>query len=524
MHRIRKWYKLPGLSPPTELGVYNANLDNGYRACAERYFTCKTSEGFQPALPVHRDEWINTPELCKFLDDVLGELTLAPVASTAEVVNAYTGPKRAAYARAEIAYLRDGLVEKDTFITMFQKKEKQPLGSAPRVINPRTQKANLVLGKYLKKNEKNYFNAIAAAMGQDMTVIKGIDIADQAVELVKLWNDVNSPVAVGGDAKKFDMHVSRAALEYEHLFYLLPYYDGNARACLEAYRVVQQQECPVCPTEEGFPELSWILARQLHNRGKAYFDDGSLEFDIEGTRASGDLNTSLGNCLLMCAMQSAWADRVAVPIKLANNGDDCVTFLESRQLDKWMSGQVDFYARLGFRMEIEAPVYEIEEAEFCQSRAVLIGGEYRMIRNPATLVTKASMCLQPITSFTHLRKWMMAVGTCEGHLSNGVPVLESFARALRRNGVRCSNKLVRSVSKDTSRTLCKEAPIGISSETRLSFFKAWGITPTQQLLLERHYDGWTLGDGYGERVMGWEAREKMLEPTAPVTLLLTRDN
>lgn len=499
-------------------------MDNGYRAFAERYFTCKTENGFEPALPVTDDAFMK-PELVNFMERVLESLDLAPVATTYSVVNAYTGPKRKTYLRAQEKYHRDGLSKKDAWLKNFVKFEKQDLSKAPRCISPREAQFNLVLGKYLKFNEKKYFQAIATAMGQEVTVIKGVDIIEQASQLKGMWDRFGDCVAVGGDAKKFDMHVSRVALEYEHLFYLMPHFDGSITECLLAYRDVQRENAEECPSEEGFPELSWLLSQQLHNVGTAYFDDGKLSFEIDGTRASGDLNTSLGNCLLMCAMSDSWAKRAGTTMSLGNNGDDCITFMERESVSRWLDGQVEYYAELGFRMELEAPVYEFENSEFCQSKPVKINGKYRMVRNPLTLITKASMCLQPITSFTHLRKWMMAVGTCEGSLSGGVPVLESFARALRRNGVRCSGRLAALVARGTSRTVEGGDVIApIDFDTRLSFFGAWGITPAQQLLLEKYYDSWTLGHEFGEVVPGWCALDKDIERIAPATFLLSPDN
>jgi hypothetical protein len=459
--------------------VYNNNLENGYRAFAERYYMCKTEAGFQPALPVEPTAFVGDSQLREFMSLLLANLELAPIATTREVVNAYIGSKRKVYERAEREYYDSGVLGKHAHLNSFVKFEKQDLSKAPRVINPRDPVYNLALGKYLKFNEKRYFSAIADVFGQSHTVIKGMDIEAQASSLKECFDGTEECVVVGGDASKFDMHVSREALEYEHLAYLMPYFDGTLDECLKAYRAVQQAGLKECPDEEGFLELAWLLAQQLDNTGTAYFDDGVLKFANRGTRASGDLNTSLGNCIIMCGLNWSWSRRVGVTSKLGNNGDDCVTFLRRCDLPVWEDGQVEFYASKGFRMVLEEPVYEFEEVEFCQSKPVQVGGVYRMVRNPTTLITKASMCVRPCSSINLLKKWVMAVGVCEGSLSGGVPVLDAFARALRRNGKKCSAKMVKVVKGDTSRTITYTHTGGIDAETRHSFYIAWGISPAE---------------------------------------------
>lgn len=520
-YRIRRWYKLPGLAPPTKLGVYNNNLDNGYRAFAERYFTCKTERGFEPALTVEPDAFIGDPDLMAFLNMVVSRLELAPVATTMDVVNAYTGPKRATYMRAREELHRDGVMTRHAHLHSMIKKEKQNLDGAPRVINPRDPVFNLALGRYLKLNEKEYYKAIASVFGQTHTVIKGLDIQQSGAEISGLWNMFGNTVAVGGDASKFDMHVSREALEFEHLFYLLPYFDGDASECLAAYRAVQGEGLKTCPEDTHFHELAWLLSKQLDNQGTAYFDDGKLLFKMRGTRASGDLNTSLGNCLIMCAISYAWSQRAGTRVALANNGDDCVSFLEREDLEHWLCGQVEYYRAKGFRMVMEEPVHVIEGVEFCQSKPVLVDGQWTMVRNPMTNVIKSSMCLQPVGTMKGLRKWMTSVGICEGHLASGVPVMGAFARAMRRNGLRCSKRMVERMQGQTSRTTSREFIYNEpTEETRLSFCSAWGITPQEQRLLESHYDEWTLGTTFGQTVLGDGAMEKAEEPLAPITLLV----
>ena len=70
---------------------------------------------------------------------------------------------------------------------------------------------------------------------------------------------------------KFDMHVSPAALAWEHSIYT-----------------------SIFPRDKFLKKL---LRWQMNNRGAGYCGDGSLKYSVTGKRFSGDMNTGLGNCL-----------------------------------------------------------------------------------------------------------------------------------------------------------------------------------------------------------------------------------
>ena len=178
------------------------------------------------------------------------------------------------------------------------------------------------------------------------------------------------PVAVGLDAKKFDMHVSAQALMFEHNLYNEVFHSKK---------------------------LKRLLMWQIRNKGKAYTQDGELSYEILGTRSSGDLNTALGNCYLMCAMIWSLAHSLSIKIQLANNGDDCVVVMEREDVECFVHAVPEFFSRLGFRMKIEQPVDCFECIEFCQTNPVFNGASYTMVRNPRTCLVKDAMCIHIVT-------------------------------------------------------------------------------------------------------------------------------
>jgi hypothetical protein len=406
---------------------------------------------------------------------------------------------------------------------MFVKFEKCDLSKAPRVINPRSAVYNVALGKWLKPNEHHYFDAIAKVFGQRVTIFKGMDSEAQAEAIQELWDSVEDCVGIGADAKKFDMHVSEHALMFEHLFYLRPLCQGTWEAIRIYLTVKAENKGAMEDYQDPAHQLAWLLVQQLNNLGFGYFKDGKIKFRMRGTRASGDLNTSLGNCILMCAMTYSWSKTCGVPVKLANNGDDCMDFVRRVDDERWRNGLDQFFAAKGFRMELEPTVDELGQVEFCQSKPCFTAEGIKMVRNPLTLVTKGSMCLLPVENRRLLRKWMMAVGVAEGSLGRGVPVVQAFAKAMRSNGERCSRKWIDRAYYQSTRVYHADLVVNdveITPEARLSFYTSWGVTPDEQLALERYYGSWRLGDSFGPAVCGFEALERASTTTVTIPNLL----
>ncbi len=512
MARGREWTLLEGLGPASDLGVFNNNLANGYRAFAERYLQCEVNGEFKDPLPTSDAVWIDDPNMRQYIEDVHEATTLKPVCSVEEVVNMYHGPKRKNYQRACKKYYRDGVTKMDAILKSFVKFEKCSLLKAPRVINPRSLPYNLCLGRFLKQNEHEYFDGMARVWDQDVVVMKGMTAQETARNIKVMWDEFEDPIAIGGDAKKFDMHVRPQALMYEHVLYLRRFFDSY-ESTVAYYRwgidVFSRMER--MPEDDDCDMLCWLLVHQLRNTGVAYFSDGILKFTMEGTRSSGDLNTSLGNTTIMTAMTRAWCRETGVNIRFLNNGDDCTYIMERRDEQRWRQGMAEWFALRGFRMEFEDTVDYIEGIEFCQAHPVCVGGVWTMVRNLKATISKAAMCLLPQGNGV-LRKWMDAVGTAEGSLTAGVPVHQEFAKALRRNGKKASNGIKRLVWRESNKYYNLTENVvekDIDIMTRLSYERAFGVSPAAQMVLERHYASWKLSSSYGPTIQQWNAPERV---------------
>jgi len=461
----RTYHVVTRMGPGHGLGVFNNNVAAVERALLERYFFCLVGGSFHQAL---RPEWgaFKTSSMVRFRDECVRRAApLCSKISREEVVDLYTGAKRKLYARANVSLSRKPVNKSDATLRPFTKFEKQPLDKACRIINPRSPRFNLELGCYLKHTEKVFYNAVNEVWGArtGATVVKGFNARETAKILREKWEQFESPVGVGLDATKFDMHVSVDALRYEHEFYNAVYRD---------------------------PKLEELLSWQIFNRGTARCPDGVVKFTMPGTRSSGDLNTSLGNCLLMCAMMHSLCESAGVRAELCNNGDDCVLIMESCDARRLVELVPGHFQALGFRMEVEPAVDVFERLTFCQSSPVWVDG-WLMVRDVRTCLRKDPMCLVPVQSERVWRKWLGAVGEGGGALVSGVPVLQEFYAAFRRSGSVPGDGFKRHVYRGTSHDerasglAC--APRPIMAESRASFWRAFGITPDYQIGLEKYY-------------------------------------
>ena len=181
----------------------------------------KTDKGFQKPLPVGENRY-KTTLFKAFAKQIASKVRrVATVLSDVQTAALYTGPKRRLYENALVSLCRTPVGFRDSKIKQFPKFEKQDLRKAPRIINPRTPRYNLETARYLKKLEKQVYREINECWGGHTahTIIKGLNCFDAAEVIKAKWDRFKEPIAIGLDATKWDAHVSRQALEYEHSVY-----------------------------------------------------------------------------------------------------------------------------------------------------------------------------------------------------------------------------------------------------------------------------------------------------------------
>jgi len=298
------------------------------------------------------------------------------------------------------------LSPRDVHVNIFVKWELvQTSDKDPRIISPRSPKYNILLGQYINKhNELAIYKGIDALWGEE-TVFKHCTLSAMARQIVRKWESFSCPVAVGLDASRFDQHVSEHALLFEHSVYkrLFP----------------------------GSSELHGLLRHQLVNYCKGKGDTYDFEYKATG-RMSGDMNTSVGNVILMTSVLLHWKEVLGLNFKLVNNGDDSVAIMDLKELPRFLDGFDLFFVAYGFNMVAEPPVYLVEHIEFCQMKPVHLDMGWMMVRKPISVFK--DMIAISTRGVAHYDNYLKDVGMCGLSLYAACPLVGVFYEALSAMG------------------------------------------------------------------------------------------
>lgn len=307
-----------------------------------------------------------------------------------QVVDCYTGSKKRAYTYAMLEVRKFGIRKHDHLVRMFVKPDKYAVDEielkAPRAIQYRHTRYNLVLASYLKPFEEMFYQ-LPGRNGLRV-VTKGLSpvaIADLLLQKVELFN---APVYISCDHSKFDSTINVDHLKFEHAIYKRVYKDR---------------------------ELKQLLSRQMHNKG---FSRNGIQYSVRGTRMSGDYNTGLGNSLINRAVLEAWLKDVKHEIML--DGDDAVVIVEASDVQKL---DENFMERCGFTTRISS-THELQEVEYCKRR-MCFSQPPVMVRNPIRALSNFA-----ITTYNYgalgFERWARGTYYCEQVSNKGVPIFRSL--------------------------------------------------------------------------------------------------
>jgi hypothetical protein len=274
------------------------------------------------------------------------------------------------------------------------------------------------------------------------------------------------------DGKAFEAHVTQRDLVREHSVYKAAF-----------------------PGDEA---LAKLLEKQLSLRGVTAH---GIEFFREGCRASGDLNTGMGNSLIMLAAVIAafmvLTDTLGVEPRYTAlaDGDNCLVFVEDKYASfvhenfSWAVSTVSSQ-----ELAVESMVTRFEDVVFGQCKPVCLGGDQvTMVRDPLKVLSGAFCGYRHYGHMRFGRKVLKAVSQCELALAKGVPVLQAYfgkavdelqttpdlqtpedflegnlSAAVRFQGLKIGDARV----------------VPVTMEARLSFEAAFGISVPMQLFLE----------------------------------------
>ncbi len=481
---------------PTSYDCFTSNIDTAERSVKERVFYVKVDGKYSrppnPVVDVDTRLERFEQKLDKALIKVHGTLARW---SLDRVLQHYTGQKRKLYERARALYDRRGINEKDSEVEVFLKWEK--IESTPgekktwedrvcRIISPRKPVYRLILARYLLQIEEPLKKGVDKVLSLNRphhltpipTILKGLDCVQTAKVIQQKFNRFRHPIIVMTDATRWDQHVSEDQLCWEHRQYLK--FHRN-------------------PKHRG--ELNKLLEQQLYNKCKGYFNGGNIKYEVEGTRMSGDINTSMGNCLLMVAnMWSVLEEMKIKDYELGNNGDDTFIIMElstyMRRFDDTLFTRL--WKEVGFNMVIEGTADTLEQLKFCQSTPVYDGESYRMVRTAVPVLTKDCISLKPLTTSKLRAAYLWNISAGGLALTGGMPVLDSFYSSFKRGALSFTSN-IKSLTKyqdyfnhdrfnynysiPNNPYTSKE----ITTQARVSFALAFDVSPPQQRALEHQY-------------------------------------
>jgi hypothetical protein len=420
-----------------------------------------------------------TPVVTQRLKSVLARsLKEAPdfqKSTYSEVIGHYAGPKRKALQRARAELIAEPIRHEDSWVKMFLKEDKYSLDNgspmavmlgdappstkdfkAPRCIQYRTKRYMLELARYLQPIEK-WVYSLEDQFGIPI-IAKSRNSHQRAADLLAKANNFEDPVFFLLDHSKFDAHCSSELLSVEHWFYDQLYHQRLLRKLLK-----------------------W----QLFNKGMT---KNLTKYFTPGTRMSGDLNTGLGNCILNSAMLQDWLDQACVPGSVYVDGDDSVVVVSRQHAETLMKvggGIQEYWSVYGMETKCDV-VYDYQDVDFCQCKPVFDGQAWRMMRDPRRLLSRTTWTCSKLAP-SIVPRYIKSVGMCELAIGYGMPIAQPLALALisAGDGKYWSKNDRHARVLGEFRSPQRSRAIPITAECRESYARAWGLTPEQQLTIER---------------------------------------
>jgi len=227
------------------------------------------------------------------------------------------------------------------------------------------------------------------------------------------------------------------------------------------------------------------MAKTFTNRGRSR---RGLRYKTRGTRMSGDIDTGLGNTLLMLLMLFIFFGiEVGIAfslIYLLCNGDDSVAIVPRIYLTRIMA-LLPVFRKFGFVMKCET-VEVFEHIDFCQCRPILTDYGHLMVRTPSRVLHKFGWSVRAQgRGFRYVRT--VAMG--EMAVNYGAPMLYPLFRAIYlKLTCDCDLGLLPDYDREHYRKQRFYREFGeatISIETRLSFEQAFDIDVETQLRFEK---------------------------------------
>jgi len=401
-------------------------------------------------------EWHGFKKQLRLLADEIGYV---PIATNMQVLEGKFGRIRKRMREGLNQYYREGVERKQSRLTEMQKLEFYEVdklaGKEDRGIQYRTVVYNAALSRHLRNIEHRLMSCVGRNKSGLPFMAKGRSLDERAVLLLRMADGYTNPVFVNLDHARFDAHMHYKLIVAEHSVY---------------------KRC-----RNWHPELVKLLNWQLTATG---ISKGGVKYMTRGKRGSGDVNTGLGNSEVNAGFIFSWLEASGVRGDVLLDGDDAVIIVEKSDYDKLLPIE-EYMLKLGMETVVER-VDDISEVEFCQARVVLGKFGPYFCGNPLKFLETMTMTAETRgaeSAFQVFRSSVVGLAT----QNPSCPMLKPFLKWCEAN----PGFAVMPQSMRYRMRTYKMGPVAVvplweepTMEQRLSFGKAWGISPAEQIAFE----------------------------------------
>nr|QZZ63386.1 hypothetical protein [Leuven Tombus-like virus 4] len=431
-----------------EFGLHTHTVRDEYQTICNRHLK------ETPVPDLASNAWHHFVSAMRKLSRRIGSVRSATLAS---VMSGKTGRRRKRFMQGAMELAVEGITKRDSKITEMQKLEMYEANKLAvkedRGIQYRSVKYNVALARELHNVERR---VIGMHENGTHPVMKGATPQQRAERLAMASLAYKVPLYLLMDHSRFDAHVSIELLREEHKFYL---------------------RC-----RKGSKYLARLLRSQLLNKGKS---KGGIKYVSKGKRMSGDINTGLGNTILNYCIIKAWLNASGVKGTIFLDGDDSVVIIENDDYGKLLPLE-EFMLKLGMVTEMEK-TNEFWKVEFCQSRPVLVDGTVRFVRNPHKVLATVGRSAENVGDDV-MEEVVRASCMCELAMNGNCPVISPYCRRLLKitgdGPCRYNASQLWKAEQYGIHFSAPETDV-ISDESRITFWRAWGIDAGMQEALEQ---------------------------------------
>jgi len=173
----------------------------------------------------------------------------------------------------------------------------------------------------------------------------------------------------------------------------------------------------------------------------------------------------------------------SLPYDFLIDGDNVLVFADHADAGPMV---VEHVKKFGHELKHEV-FNTLNEIEFCQGKIVYVDGVPTMIRDPYKVMATTFVNHRHYHEERGGRRYSATVAQALMVINRGVPIIQAFAEVERRNVKLLPGALdwQLKIVEEISRSWTKFEPKPVTMSTRLSFEEAFGLSPVEQVEIER---------------------------------------